>query len=794
MILLMDSPPLEGNIRLANPVGFCVKNQKVRVETMSEKYFSQATMARLQKAILSIGAFGVFVVISPKESFSHDSTNPEKYHITSVHVDRKVALTGRLSDPLWKLCEPAELDYEIQPGENVPARQRTLVYVLYNSDYVYFGFNSLDSSAKEIRSHVTDRDKMTDDDFVGVILDCYGTMQNGYEFFANPYGIQFDAMRTSNNEDASFDAVWMSLASVNDSGYTVEIAVPFKSMRFPPNKEQHWMAEFVRNMPRQSRYQMTWTPIDRNNPCILCQGGTIDGIGGIESSDNLELLPYVMGAQTGLMSDVEDPTSKFSNGPVTGRIGAGIKYSPSSSLMLGAVVNPDFSQIESDATQISVNNTFAVFYPEKRPFFLEGADLYNSTVSIFYSRMINDPLVSAKATEKSGAFSLAYLAAEDRNSPVIVPGEEGSDFVETSMKSFSNIARARFDLGSESFVGALATMRNFSKAHNYVGSLDWNFLFLNNFYFMGQAAYSDTKEINDTSIFLNDRHFGATGHTASFDGERYMGTGMQVDFKRNAKDYSFDLSYSNSTPTFQAQDGFITGTGNRNISLWHGYTIYPSNYIIDNASLQMNGGYRFDDVGIQKERWMWVGAYALLKSQTNLYVGFIPFDNEMFHNVRFGHIYHTEFSVNSNPSSTLAIYFNGSVGRFIYRSDDPELGRGHNFYLETVIKPTEKFSLDLSYARSRLWSVNTGELFYDGYIARGVIVYQFSPELFVRLINQYDQFAKHIQFDPMVSYKLNPFTVFYAGSNHDFSKFGMPYGIERTTQQFFVKIQYLWQN
>jgi len=521
-----------------------------------EKNFGRkADLSRIRNALLSIGISAMLVAASPKVGLSFDSTNPQSYHVTAVHVDLKVQLDGTMSDPLWKLCEPVELNYEIQPGENTPARQKTSVRILYNSENIYFGFICLDSNSKSIRSHVTDRDKITDDDFVGIMLDCYGTMQTGFEFVSNPFGIQFDAMRTGNNEDASFDAVWTSVGSINDSGYTVEFAVPFKILRFPPDQKQNWVVEFIRNFPRDSRYQMTWTPIDRNNPCLLCQGGTIDGIAGIESSDNLDFLPYVMGAQTGSMNDASDPGSKFENGPITGRIGAGIKYSPTSSLTLGAVFNPDFSQIESDATQISVNNTFAIFYPEKRPFFLDGADLYTTTASVFYSRMINDPLASAKLTDKVGSFSLAYLAAEDRNSPVIVPGEEGSDFVETSMKSFSNVARAKYELGSESFVGALATTRNFSDAHNYVGSVDWNLLFWSNYYFCGQAAYSDTKEIDNMALFSSDRLFGSSGRTAAFDGEHYSGSGAVADFKRNARDYSFDLSYSNTTPTFQAQDG-----------------------------------------------------------------------------------------------------------------------------------------------------------------------------------------------------------------------------------------------
>lgn len=730
----------------------------------------------------------------PPVVYGYTSQNPSEFHVKAVRIDREITLTGKLSDPLWKTATPIEMNYEIQPGENTPATVRTLVYVLYSSDRFYLGFRAFDSRPEQIRSHITDRDKMTDDDFVGVILDTYGTMQNGYEFLANTYGIQFDAMRTGNNEDPSFDCVWYSAGNIDDSGYTVEIAIPFKSLRFPPDENQHWMAEFFRNMPRDTRYQITWTPIDRNNPCVLCQGGTVDGITGVSSSNNMELLPYAMAAQTGAIDDEENPASAFVGGPFKGRVGMGMKYAPSSDLVFGAVVNPDFSQIESDATQISVNNTFSIFYQEKRPFFLEGSELFGTLASAFYSRMINNPLAASKVTEKSGSFSLAYLVAYDRESPFIVPGEEGSDFVGTSEKSLSNVVRAKYDLGSESFIGGIFTSRNFTAAHNYVGGVDWNFLFLGNFYFVGQALLSDTRELNALSIFDDQRRYGDTRYTAAFDGERYGGRGIQVDLKRNARDYSFDLQYSAVSPTFQAQDGFITSTDSRYLSYWQGYSVYPEHSFLENASLQTSSGVHFNDTGFLKEKWTMVGLQLRLKGQTYVWIDFLPLNDEIFHSLSFSDIYRTEFSINTNPFSALAVYFNGSVGRFIYRSDDPELGRGNNFSIEVVLKPTDRFSVDLSYSRSRLWSMDNSRLFYDGYISRAATVYQFSSELFVRLIGQYDQFAKKIQIDPLLSYKLNPFTVFYAGSNHGFTKFGVPYGIERTAQQFFVKIQYLWQS
>ena len=762
-----------------------MKNEKLKMKREKRSHYSSFTIHY---------SLFVFLFALPSVSSAYDSPNPDKYHVTAIRINRNIDLTGKLSDPIWKLATPIELNYEIQPGENTPARQKTFVYVLYNSDYIYFGFNCLDSAAKLIRANITDRDQMMNDDFVGVLLDTYGTMQDGYEFFVNPYAIQGDAMRTGNNEDYSFDCVWYSAAHINDTGWTAEMAIPFKSMRFPAVYKQRWIVLPVRNLPRDSRYQMTWAPIDRNNPCTLCQGGTIDGIYGIETSNNVELLPYVMGLQSSSLNNTSDPTSKFANGPVTGRIGGGLRYAPSSSFALAGVLNPDFSEIESDATQISVNNTFAIFYPEMRPFFLEGANLFSTEANVFYSRMINDPLASAKLTEKTGAFSLAYLGAEDRESPFIIPGEEGSDFVSSSLKSWSNVLRGKYNLGKESFIGGLVTTRNFADAHNYVGTVDWNILFGGNYYFLGQAGLSHTKEINDTSLFSSDRYFGSTPYTATFDGQSYTGSGYQIDIQRNARNYSFDLGGASVSPTFQAQDGFITSNDFRQLTFWQGYTVYYNNSFVENASLQTNSSVKFNYDGTRKFEGSSIQAQANLKGQTFAYIYYYPLDEELFHGVQFHKLYRTEAYLSTNPVSSFAFNIWAQVGRLIYRTDTPELGRGYNMSAEVVLKPTDRFSLDFTYQRSRLWSYYTDQLFFDGYIGRAAVVYQFTPELFVRLITQYDQFAKQLQVDPLISYKLNPFTVFYAGSDHNFMKFDQPYGMERTIQQFFVKLQYLWQN
>ena len=375
--------------------------------------------------ILALLFFLVGILGNSASTATELSKNQKGFSVAAVKIQNDIKLTGRLSDPQWASAPTVECPFEIQPGENIPASQRTYVKMLYNARFIYFGFVCTDSTPSAIRAHISDRDNIFSDDFVFIALDTYADNQRAYEFVVNPYGIQGDLMRTGSNEDASWDAVWYSKATVNDTGYVVEMAIPFKSIHFPSNKSQDWTVMVIRNLPRASRQQFSWTPFDRNDPCSICQGGTLKGLKDLEATGTMEVLPYAMGFQAGNLTNSDDPTSQFSNGKVSGRIGGGVKFSPNPSLFAEAVINPDFSQVESDATQISVNSSYAIYYPEKRPFFLDGADIFNTPLTDFYSRMINNPLGAAKLIEKTDGLTIAYLAASDRNSPFTIAEEEG---------------------------------------------------------------------------------------------------------------------------------------------------------------------------------------------------------------------------------------------------------------------------------------------------------------------------------------------------------------------------------
>jgi hypothetical protein len=718
---------------------------------------------------------------------------PQKPSVRAVRIDGNLKITGRLDDPRWKLAEPVEAPYEVQPGENTPAPQRTVTRILYNSEYVYFGFFCGDSNLSAIRAHVTDRDKIFDDDFVGVVLDTYGDFQRSYEFFVNPYGIQADLLRTANNEDDSFDTIWESAAAMNASGWTAEMAIPLKSIRFPSKKDQQWHLVIGRIYSRASRALLSWTPFDRNEPCFTCQGGTITGISDIEAVRSVDVLPYVVGQQSGAVGDDSDPASKFENGKFKGRIGGGLRYSPSPDFAVEGVVNPDFSQVESDAAQISVNSTFSLFYPEKRPFFLQGADMLSNSTQTFYSRTINNPIGSARAIGKTGALSYTYLAASDRNSPYIIPGEEKSDFISTDVQSFSNIARARYDFGKETFAGAMVTMRNSQSAHNYVAGVDWGYRFWDSYTFKGELFYSDTKELSDTAIFSDTRTFGSTGHTAAFDGEQFGGTAAQVTLRRDARDLSFVMTYQDKSQTFQAQDGFVPSNDTRVASLYEQYSFYSANSIVTQWTVAADNGLHFNYDGRKKEQWFIPQLNFQMKSQTNVTLEWFLLNDENFHGVQLDNIHRVEINVNSRPMSALALFFDGAFGRFINRADDPSMGTGHNISVTAQVRPTSQSQIELAYSRARLSSVATKELFYDGYIARAVGTYQFTSEIFLRVIGQYDQFNKALEVYPLVSYKLNPLTIFYVGSTYAMTDFGRPYGFKDTARQYFIKLQYLFR-
>ena len=258
----------------------------------------------------------------------------------------------------------------------------------------------------------------------------------------------------------------------------------------------------------------------------------LKGIKNVKSGNNLEILPYVLGSQSGNISDANNADSEFKNEKIKGQFGFNVKYGITSNLTTDFTYNPDFSQVESDANQINVNTTFALFYPEKRPFFLEGSSIFDSPMNVVYTRSINKPVFAAKTSGRIGTFDLGYILAYDDNTPFIVPFEEKSEVIATNRKSISNIVRLKKNFKDDSFLGLIYTDREVKKDNNNtfdidgfnrVFGIDGRFSMFKYYFLTFQLLGYQTRELNDTTIFYDTTRFDGRKYTGSFDGERFFG-------------------------------------------------------------------------------------------------------------------------------------------------------------------------------------------------------------------------------------------------------------------------------
>lgn len=730
-----------------------------------------------------------FCITGRVEAIDADTIKPE---INAVRTDHPLNLSGKLDDPAWVNAIPVELTYEVQPGENIPAKQRTLAMILYDQDNIYIGFRCYDSVPGSIRANLSDRDKIFSDDYVIAVIDTYNNYQRGFEFAVNPFGIQGDLLKMGiGNEDPSYDMVWQSAAARNNEGWTAEMAIPFKSLSFSSAKSQKWTVVLGRNFPRDNRYIFSWTPFDRNKPNFLSQGGYIKGLENMKPGYSLEFLPYIMLQQSGTKSDLNDPASAINNGSLKARTGGGVQYSPSPNISINAVINPDFSQIESDADQLSVNTTFALFYPEKRPFFMTGMDLLQTPM--YYSRTINNPSFAIKINGKAGRISYLALVAYDRNTSITVPGEEESNTIQTVAGSYAGVGRIRYDLGNENFIGVLWLSRNFRDAHNYLNGLDWNFKFWKNWYWQGELFLSDTKEIDDTALFRSDRKFGSTGHDASFNGEKYYGTGMHLTLMRQGRNYSFSITQNNFSPTYQTYNGLFPEVGERTTFMQHNYTFIPNKKIVKNVSLYSSFSLINYYDGALKNFVMEPGFSLDLIGQTHVNVSYKAIDRERFRNVFFTGTRRIVSFIQSTPLKGVSLSFQGELGRFIYRSAIPEMGTGYNLSSSLEIEPVPRLKTSFNWTFARLNKINSDAQFFQGHILRNITTLQFTKQLFLRDIVQYNTFSKVFSVYPLLTYKFNAFTMFCAGMTQDLLNYNQQdYTFKTSGYQYFVKLQYLF--
>ena len=739
---------------------------------------------------------------APNDGPSSNEGSFQPNILPSLQITRAtgdIRIDGEIDEAFWAHAARAVNFSENYPDELAEPPIGIKVLVSYDTNNLYLAY-LIEDDPEEIRSNFSDRDAIFSDDYVGMLLDINGDGQQTYFIAANPKGIQGDTFMSANGEDVSFNMIYESAGKVTDTGYQVEMAIPFRSLRFPESDVQSWRATFWITHPRDSRNQYSWAGINRDDPCFSCQLGFLEGMQGIRAGKNLEILPTLTGSQSGALADFSQPEGLFDNDRLTAEPSLNLKYGITSDLTVDLTINPDFSQIESDAAQIDVNSTFALFFPERRTFFQEGSDLFQTSLRTVYTRSINDPIVADKLTGRFGNLSVGYIGARDTESPVLLPFEESSRLI-SGGKSFSNIIRARQSFSNSSFIGALVTDRRLDVGGSgSTFSLDGSFRFLTKYTFSFQAVASRTVEATDEGMSegLGDLTFDNGNYTAAFDGESFWGHALHGSVRRGARHWNFDVTYREFSPTFRADNGFISQNAFRRIMSYQNVKFYPKSSFIDRISPRIMGMKSWNFEGLSKSDWFAPGINLQLKRQTNINLQ-MRFSREIFAEKEFKGIRSFFGNVRSNFSERVQIGFNVNLGQSIARNvEDPFLGDSRSFGANATFRPTQRLVIQPQIDYSDLKDPDTGDEVFRGYILRSRFNYQFTGKLLARLIVQYNDFTESLEIDPLVTYRVSSFTVFHVGSTHRYDTFngqnsGDPSIFTQSSRQIFFKAQYLFR-
>jgi hypothetical protein len=517
---------------------------------------------------------------------------PEKANpIKLVLFNKPPVIDGKLDDEVWKTATVLKDFYQVQPGDNIIPQNKTEVMLGYDSHFIYIAFHCFDEPDK-VRANVPKRDQIWDDDYVGILFDTFNDQRRAYEFDFNPLGIQADGIWTEGvNEDMSLDVVMESKGILTKDGYTIEIAIPFKSLRYVAGKDKLWGVHFWRRTKRLNNSLDMWIPMDRDKNSWLSQAGHITGLEGITTERTLELIPSLTVSQTSRRArtfGLAPGTSAFNadpgrmlNEPVNIDPGLTGKYTLTPTVTLDFAVNPDFAQVEADQLVVTANQRFPIFFPEKRPFFLEGIDIFQTQIQAVHTRTIVDPDFAVKTTGKIGRNTFGLMLASD-NGPGNLSSDERGDLnacldtqriVPTTVCSNERLVdknanvgvlRLKRDIGrSDSFVGFLGTYRRFVDQYNELGGFDGRFRLNKQTTFSWQALATRTRD----NFFYPDEGLSRDSVRNAFI--------YAVDYNQSGRHFGHEFSMVGRTQYYRADVGFNRRTNTNNPNWFFRYSSEP---------------------------------------------------------------------------------------------------------------------------------------------------------------------------------------------------------------------------
>lgn len=710
-------------------------------------------------------------------------------HLNIPYIKQTISVDGVLDETVWDKALKVNLSYEIRPAENIPAVVQTSAYIFENGENIYVGFDARDNSPQNIRAYLSDRDELLNSDYVTIAFDTFNDSRKAFKFYANAAGVQADSIidEITSGNDFGWDSIWQSMGKVNSKGYAVEMSIPLKSLRFEDNDQaKKWGIRFSRVLNRNLRFEFSNVAEDRNNDCGLCQFATYQGFENTSPAHNLTLIPAITATRNddrGLLDG-----SNWENGNLDTRESLDLRWGINQNLFLNATINPDFSQVEADALQLEANKRFAVFVPEKRAFFLDGADYFSNWSRFIHTKLFAEPEYGLKVTGKQDKHSFGIMTLTDKDTTFLLPGNQSSRLISLAgLQSENQMLRYRYDLGEQGNIGMTYTDRSATDYSNKMLAIDGKYWFGQSDFFKFQAMSSENKyplEVQEIEGFGQDKDIS--------------GNALSVNFTHAARDWEWQLTHHRFGEGFRADSGFVSRSNWQSnfgtlIRRWYPekQTQWWTNMILS-ARLQreedLGGELLKQDRSIQFEvfsRYQSLISASLSKNDELFLDRIYQLDN-----------YNAHFEVTPTPGLDLILdYVWGNEIDFSDSSDLFKLRKGdvNTLVANVDYQLNQHVKLSVEYVDKRLQVVD--QTVFDINLYNFRAAYQLNVNSFVRLTIQADSSNsdKSLASQWLYSYRVNPFTLFYLGySDQGFQTIDLN-DLRRVNRTLFMKFSYAWQ-
>jgi hypothetical protein len=738
------------------------------------------------KMIIMIGLSTVSPVADANEP-SAQQTYDDPFDVPATA--EPITVDGRIDELAWTTALKLELLYEVHPAESAPAQARTEVLITHDDATLYVAFRAFDPEPSAIRARVADHDSAWRDDRVGILVDTFNDQRRCFNLMVNPFGSQMDFIKHGNNiDDIGWDAIWDSAGRITDWGWAAEFGIPFRSLRFQHgNGPQVWGFNAYRYYPRDKQHWMSITPEDRSNDCLLCQIRKIRGFSGVEPGRSAEIVPAITAQRMAEREDTGTGGSMTSAEDI--ELGVTGSWGVTPNMTLSGALNPDFSQVEADALQLEVNQPFALFYPERRPFFTEAADYFYTPLNIVHTRSVRDPSWGLKLTGKQSGTTVGGFIADDKLTSLLLPGSQWSQSMSLPTSSLATVIRVRRDLWDNSSLGLVATGRDGEDYFNRVAGVDGDFRITPSDRITAQVLASSTS-YPDAAAIEYEQPEG-----------RFRDYAAQLEYTHTTRSLSWFAGYELLGPNFRADVGFLPRVGYSQTQLGLGYrwTALPEQWW---SFFQVQGSFTRSndhDGGLLNEETRLTCSLAgnqQISLTPDLMRGREGYNGEVFD------VSSVSLWGEIRPSGDLGLRLGAMIGDRIDYANT-RLGRSVRLNPMITWRAWRRLRLYFQHTFERM-EVDQGWL-YTAKITYLSAVYNFSLRTSLRAVLQYqdNEYAPELYSEPveprerrlftelLFSYKLNPRTVVFVGYSD--GRYGeRDLSLTQEQRSVFVKLGYAW--